>query len=34
MILFQNGLKNNLNYFLKNTISAGKNNAEYDLAPM
>ena len=27
------GFKNNFNYFLKNTISAGKNNAEYDSSP-
>ena len=27
------GLKNNLNYYLKNTISAGKNNIEYDSSP-
>ena len=29
----KNGFKNNLNYFVKNTISAGKNNAEYDPSP-
>ncbi len=29
----KNGFKNNLNYYLKNTISAGKNNAEYDSSP-
>ena len=28
-----NGLKNNLNYYLKNTISAGKNNDEYESSP-
>ena len=27
------GLKNNFNYYLKNTISAGKNNIEYDSSP-
>ncbi|MDC2985631.1 LPS assembly protein LptD [Candidatus Pelagibacter sp.] len=27
------GLKNNLNYFLKNTITAGKNDAEYNSSP-
>ena len=27
------GFKNNLNYYLKNTISAGKNNIEYDSSP-
>ena len=29
----KNGIKNNLNYYLKNTISAGKNNDEYDSSP-
>ena len=29
----KNGFKNNLNYYVKNTISAGKNNAEYDSSP-
>ena len=29
----KNGFKNNLNYFVKNTVSAGKNNAEYDPSP-
>ncbi|MDC2980562.1 LPS assembly protein LptD, partial [Candidatus Pelagibacter sp.] len=29
----KNGLKNNFNYYLKNTISAGKNNIEYDSSP-
>ena len=29
----KNGFKNNLNYYLKNTISAGKNNNEYDSSP-
>ena len=29
----KNGFKNNLNYYLKNTISAGKNNSEYDSSP-
>ena len=29
----KNGIKNNLNYYLKNTISAGKNNTEYDSSP-
>ena len=29
----KNGIKNNLNYYLKNTISAGKNNNEYDSSP-
>ena len=29
----ENGIKNNFNYFLKNTISAGKNNIEYDSSP-
>jgi LPS-assembly protein len=28
-----NGFKNNLNYYLKNTITAGKNNIEYDASP-
>ncbi len=28
-----NGLKNNLNYYFKNTISAGKNNDEYESSP-
>ncbi len=27
------GFKNNLNYYLKNTITAGKNNVEYDSSP-
>ena len=27
------GIKNNFNYYLKNTISAGKNNIEYDSSP-
>ncbi len=27
------GIKNNLNYYLKNTISAGKDNTEYDSSP-
>jgi len=29
----KNGIKNNLNYYLKNTITAGKNNIEYDSSP-
>ena len=29
----KSGIKNNFNYFLKNTISAGKNNIEYDSSP-
>ena len=29
----KNGIKNNFNYFLKNTITAGKNNIEYDSSP-
>ena len=29
----KNGFKNNLNYYVKNTITAGKNNAEYDSSP-
>ena len=29
----KNGFKNNFNYYLKNTISAGKNNTEYDSSP-
>ena len=29
----KNGFKNNLNYYLKNTITAGKNNIEYDSSP-
>ena len=29
----KNGFKNNFNYYLKNTISAGKNNVEYDSSP-
>ena len=28
-----NGFKNNFNYYLKNTITAGKNNTEYDSSP-
>ena len=28
-----NGFKNNLNYYVKNIISAGKNNTEYDASP-
>ena len=28
-----NGFKNNFNYHLKNTITAGKNNIEYDSSP-
>ena len=27
------GIKNNLNYYLKNTVSAGKDNTEYDSSP-
>ena len=27
------GIKNNLNYYLKNTVSAGKDNLEYDSSP-
>ena len=30
---FENGVKNNFNYFLKNIISAGKNNVDYDSSP-
>jgi len=29
----KSGFKNNFNYFFKNTISAGKNNIEYDSSP-
>ena len=29
----KNELKNNFNYYLKNTITAGKNNVEYDSSP-
>ena len=29
----KNGLKNNFNYYFKNTITAGKNNAQYDSSP-
>ena len=29
----ENGIKNNFNYYLKNVISAGKNNTEYDSSP-
>ena len=29
----KNGFKNNFNYYLKNTITAGKNNVEYDSSP-
>ena len=29
----KNGIRNNLNYYLKNTITAGKNNIEYDSSP-
>ena len=29
----KNGIKNNLNYYLKNTITAGKNSIEYDSSP-
>ena len=28
-----NGFKNNLNYYVKNIVSAGKNNTEYDASP-
>ena len=28
-----NGLKSNLNYYLKNTVTAGKNNDQYDSSP-
>ncbi|MFL2894924.1 MAG: LPS-assembly protein LptD [Candidatus Pelagibacter sp.] len=28
-----NGFKNNFNYFLKNTVTAGKDNTEYDSSP-
>ncbi len=31
--LSKNGVKNNFSYYLKNTISAGKNNIEYDSSP-
>ncbi len=31
--LSDNGFKNNFNYYLKNTISAGKNNVKYDSSP-
>ena len=30
---FDNGIKNQFNYYLKNTIVAGKNNIEYDSSP-
>ena len=30
---YQNFIKNNFNYYLKNTVSAGKNNTEYDSSP-
>jgi len=29
-VISKNGFKNNFNYYLKNTVTAGKNNAEYD----
>ena len=29
----KNGIKNNFNYYLKNTVTAGKNNIEYDSNP-
>ena len=29
----ENGFKNNINYYLKNTITAGKDNIEYDSSP-
>tara|TARA_B000000565_G_scaffold254200_1_gene232125 strand:- start:489 stop:1403 length:915 start_codon:yes stop_codon:yes gene_type:complete len=29
----KNGIKNNFNYYLKNTITAGKNNINYDSSP-
>ena len=29
----RSGFKNNFNYYLKNTITAGKNNLEYDSSP-
>ena len=29
----KSGFKNNLNYYLKNTISSGKNNSDYDSSP-
>ena len=29
----KNGIKNNFNYYLKNTITAGKNNVEYNSSP-
>ena len=29
----KNGFKNNFNYYLKNTVTAGKNNTEYDSSP-
>jgi len=29
----KNGFKSNLNYYLKNTITSGKNNTEYDSSP-
>ena len=29
----ENGFKNNFNYYLKNTITTGKNNIEYDSSP-
>ena len=29
----KNGIRNNFNYYLKNTITAGKNNIEYDSSP-
>ena len=32
-IISNNGFKNNLNYYLKNTVTAGKNNTEYDSSP-
>ncbi len=32
-LISNNGFKNNFNYYLKNTITAGKNNIEYDASP-
>ena len=29
----KSGFKNNFNYYLKNTITAGKDNKEYDSSP-
>ena len=32
-VISKTGFKNNFNYYLKNTVTAGKNNVEYDSSP-